>query len=120
LPTEADELYGAPVRTAAVVGEQMHVTIYRSETRREMVVELTSISVSFMSSSQAILGACNQPTHKPCRLFGSGQGLTEKRWRNLVDRLVMDRRFFVEDLACKGLYMKTHEMAGAVMLLHAL
>lgn len=55
LPTELDQLHNAPVITAAVVGQQLRVSAYRGETRRELVLEPTLISENFLFLRQAIL-----------------------------------------------------------------
>ncbi|RZM04624.1 MAG: LysR family transcriptional regulator [Variovorax sp.] len=55
LPVQLDELHGAPVVTAAVVGRQLRVSAYRGETRREVILEPTLISENFLFLRQAIL-----------------------------------------------------------------
>jgi DNA-binding transcriptional LysR family regulator len=55
LPTQLDELQGAPVVTAAVIGRQLRVSAYQGETRREVVLEPTLISENFLFLRQAIL-----------------------------------------------------------------
>ena len=55
LPTDLDELHSAPVITAAVVGQQLRVSAYRGETRREVLLEPTLISENFLFLRQAIL-----------------------------------------------------------------
>ncbi|RZA30666.1 MAG: LysR family transcriptional regulator [Proteobacteria bacterium] len=55
LPTELDGLHSAPVITAAVVGQQLRVSAYQGETRREVVLEPTLISENFLFLRQAIL-----------------------------------------------------------------
>ena len=55
LPTQLDELQGAPVVTAAVIGRQLRVSAYQGEERREVVLEPTVISENFLFLRQAIL-----------------------------------------------------------------
>jgi len=55
LPTQLDELQGAPVVTAAVIGRQLRVSAYQGEERREVVLEPTLISENFLFLRQAIL-----------------------------------------------------------------
>ena len=55
LPTQLDELQGAPVVTAAVIGRQLRVSAYQGEARREVVLEPTLISENFLFLRQAIL-----------------------------------------------------------------
>ncbi|RST50458.1 LysR family transcriptional regulator [Variovorax sp. DXTD-1] len=55
LPTQLDELQGAPVVTAAVIGRQLRVSAYQGETRREVILEPTLISENFLFLRQAIL-----------------------------------------------------------------
>lgn len=55
LPVQLDELHGAPVVTAAVIGRQLRVSAYQGETRREVVLEPTLISENFLFLRQAIL-----------------------------------------------------------------
>jgi DNA-binding transcriptional LysR family regulator len=55
LPVQLDELQGAPVVTAAVIGRQLRVSAYQGETRREVVLEPTLISENFLFLRQAIL-----------------------------------------------------------------
>lgn len=54
-PTQLDELQGAPVVTAAVIGRQLRVSAYQGETRREVILEPTLISENFLFLRQAIL-----------------------------------------------------------------
>jgi DNA-binding transcriptional LysR family regulator len=55
LPTQLDELNGAPVVTAAVIGKQLRVSAYQGEERREVILEPTLISENFLFLRQAIL-----------------------------------------------------------------
>jgi DNA-binding transcriptional LysR family regulator len=55
LPVQLDELQGAPVVTAAVIGRQLRVSAYQGETRREVILEPTLISENFLFLRQAIL-----------------------------------------------------------------
>lgn len=55
LPAQLDELQGAPVVTAAVIGRQLRVSAYQGEERREVVLEPTLISENFLFLRQAIL-----------------------------------------------------------------
>jgi DNA-binding transcriptional LysR family regulator len=55
LPVQLDELQGAPVVTAAVIGRQLRVSAYQGETRREVILEPTLISENFLFLRQAVL-----------------------------------------------------------------
>ncbi|MBW8893305.1 MAG: LysR family transcriptional regulator [Burkholderiales bacterium] len=59
LPVQLDELQGAPVVTAAVIGRQLRVSAYQGqnlgEVRREVILEPTLISENFLFLRQAIL-----------------------------------------------------------------
>jgi DNA-binding transcriptional LysR family regulator len=55
LPNSLDQLHGAPVVTAAVVGRQLRVSAYQGEERREVLLEPTLISENFLFLRQAIL-----------------------------------------------------------------
>ncbi|RZL94653.1 MAG: LysR family transcriptional regulator [Variovorax sp.] len=55
LPTQLDDLTGAPVVTAAVIGRQLRMSAYQGEERREVVLEPTLISENFLFLRQAIL-----------------------------------------------------------------
>jgi len=55
LPTQLDQLQGAPVVTSAVVGRQLRVSAYQGEERREVILEPTLISENFLFLRQAIL-----------------------------------------------------------------
>ncbi|MDR6888291.1 MULTISPECIES: LysR family transcriptional regulator [Variovorax] len=55
LPVQLDELQGAPVVTAAVIGRELRVSAYQGETRREVILEPTLISENFLFLRQAIL-----------------------------------------------------------------
>jgi DNA-binding transcriptional LysR family regulator len=55
LPTALEQLRGAPVVTAAVIGRQLRVSAYQGEERREVVLEPTLISENFLFLRQAIL-----------------------------------------------------------------
>lgn len=55
LPTQLDQLHGAPVVTSAVVGRQLRVSAYQGEERREVILEPTLISENFLFLRQAIL-----------------------------------------------------------------
>jgi DNA-binding transcriptional LysR family regulator len=55
LPTQLDQLHGAPVVTAAVIGRQLRVSAYQGEERREVILEPTLISENFLFLRQAIL-----------------------------------------------------------------
>jgi DNA-binding transcriptional LysR family regulator len=55
LPTQLDQLSGAPVVTAAVIGKQLRISAYQGEERREVVLEPTLISENFLFLRQAIL-----------------------------------------------------------------
>jgi DNA-binding transcriptional LysR family regulator len=55
LPTQLDQLQGAPVVTAAVIGRQLRISAYQGEERREVVLEPTLISENFLFLRQAIL-----------------------------------------------------------------
>ena len=55
LPTQLDQLQGAPVVTSAVVGRQLRVSAYQGEERREVILEPTLISENFQFQRQAIL-----------------------------------------------------------------
>ncbi|MGJ7511954.1 LysR family transcriptional regulator [Variovorax sp. GT1P44] len=55
LPRQLDELQGAPVVTAAVIGRQLRISAYQGEERREVVLEPTLISENFLFLRQAIL-----------------------------------------------------------------
>ncbi len=55
LPSVLDQLSGAPVVTAAVVGRQLRVSAYQGEERREIVLEPTLVSENFLFLRQAIL-----------------------------------------------------------------
>ncbi|BEP63557.1 LysR family transcriptional regulator [Variovorax sp. V213] len=55
LPVQLDELQGAPVVTAAVIGRQLRVSAYQGEARREVILEPTLISENFLFLRQAVL-----------------------------------------------------------------
>lgn len=55
LPTQLDELQGAPVVTATVIGRQLRMSAYQGEERREVILEPTLISENFLFLRQAIL-----------------------------------------------------------------
>jgi DNA-binding transcriptional LysR family regulator len=59
LPVQLDELQGAPVVTAAVIGRQLRVSAYQGqnlgEVRREVILEPTLISENFLFLRQAVL-----------------------------------------------------------------
>ncbi|GAA4352711.1 LysR family transcriptional regulator [Variovorax defluvii] len=55
LPTQLDDLQGAPMVTAAVIGRQLRVAAYQGEERREVVLEPTLVSENFLFLRQAIL-----------------------------------------------------------------
>lgn len=55
LPTQLDQLAGAPVVTAAVIGQQLRISAYQGEVRREVILEPTLISENFLFLRQAIL-----------------------------------------------------------------
>jgi len=55
LPTQLDQLSGAPVVTAAVIGKQLRISAYQGEERREVVLEPTLISENFLFLRQAVL-----------------------------------------------------------------
>jgi DNA-binding transcriptional LysR family regulator len=55
LPTQLDQLQGAPVVTSAVIGRQLRVSAYQGEARREVILEPTLISENFLFLRQAIL-----------------------------------------------------------------
>ncbi|HEY2256298.1 MAG TPA: LysR substrate-binding domain-containing protein [Variovorax sp.] len=55
LPTALEQLRGAPVVTAAVIGRQLRVSAYQGEERREVILEPTLISENFLFLRQAIL-----------------------------------------------------------------
>ncbi|HSV51783.1 MAG TPA: LysR family transcriptional regulator [Burkholderiaceae bacterium] len=55
LPTQLDQLATAPVVTAAVVGQQLRISAYQGEERREVILEPTLISENFLFLRQAIL-----------------------------------------------------------------
>jgi DNA-binding transcriptional LysR family regulator len=55
LPSSLEQLRGAPVVTAAVVGRQLRVSAYQGEERREVTLEPTLISENFLFLRQAIL-----------------------------------------------------------------
>lgn len=55
LPTQLDQLQGAPVVTAAVIGRQLRMSAYQGEERREVILEPTLISENFLFLRQAIL-----------------------------------------------------------------
>lgn len=59
LPVQLDELQGAPVVTAAVIGRQLRVSAYQGQNlgvvRREVILEPTLISENFLFLRQAVL-----------------------------------------------------------------
>lgn len=55
LPTQLDQLQGAPVVTSAVIGRQLRVSAYQGEERREVILEPTLISENFLFLRQAVL-----------------------------------------------------------------
>ena len=55
LPSQLDQLQGAPVVTSAVVGRQLRVSAYQGEERREVILEPTLISENFLFLREAIL-----------------------------------------------------------------
>lgn len=55
LPTQLDQLQGAPMVTSAVIGRQLRVSAYQGEERREVILEPTLISENFLFLRQAIL-----------------------------------------------------------------